>query len=200
MTAMMHLLKRNRPARYGLVALCALVITLAGFFRAQTARADDQDIQKLNRFVQTKVDSPAMKMFREGRDQIEAENWAQAAAKFDAFVRDYPKDKDVDAALYWLAYALKKQGKKDEAAQPLLRLIREFPSSSWRREAQAMLVELGHGDEIAHVLAQANADRENCEIKILALQSLFEADEDRAVAFVGDVLKGGAATCPALRS
>src|SRR5204862_5762173 len=116
MTAMMHLLKRNRPARYG---LCALVTFLfvAGFFRAQTARADDQDIQKLNRFVQTKVDSPAMKMFREGRDQIEAENWTQAAAKFDAFVRDYPKDKDVDAALYWLACALKKQDNKDEAAQ-----------------------------------------------------------------------------------
>ena len=200
MTAMMHILKRNRRARYGLVAAVTLVAAF-GFFRAQTARAYDQDIQKLNRFVQTsKVDSPAMKMFREGRDQIEAENWALAATKFDTFVRDYPKDKDVDAALYWLAYALKKQGKKDEAAQPLLRLVREFPGSGWRREAQAMLIELGYKDAATQALAQANADRENCEIKILALQSLFEADEDRAIAFVGDVLKGGATNCPALRS
>src|SRR5918911_4026319 len=175
MTAMMHLLKRKPATRHLLVALAALVVAF-GCFRAPQVRADEQDIQKLNRFVQAKADSPALKMFREGRDQIEAENWTQAAAKFETFVRDYPRDKDVDAALYWLAYALKKQGKKDEAAQPLLRIIREFPNSSWRREAQAMLVELGYN--LSNVLAQADAARENCEIKILALQSLFEADED----------------------
>src|SRR5919202_1774871 len=152
MTAMMHTLRHKGRARYAVFALAALLASV-GFFRAQTARADDQDIQKLNRFVQAKADSPAMKMFREGRDQIEAENWTQAAAKFETFVRDYPRDKDMDAALYWLDYALKKQGRKDEAVQPLLRLIREFPNSSWRREAEAMLVELGYKNEALRALA-----------------------------------------------
>ena len=196
MTALIRLLKRQRAARRGLILLVVCAVAVAGFVRSGPAYGRDQDIQKLNRFVQSsKTDSPAMKMFREGRDLIETENWQQASEKFRNFVNDYPKDKDVDAALYWLAYALKKQGKKQEAAQPLLRLVNEFSRSSWREEAKAMLVELGYQDAIRQAL-----DRDNCEIKILALQSLFEADEDRAIAFVGDVLKGGAADCPALKS
>jgi HEAT repeat protein len=189
---------RRRQTTYG---LAVLAVMCAGVFYVHAAYSDDQDIQKLNRFVQgSKPDTPAMKMFREGRDLIESENWPQAAEKFQGFVKEYPKDKDVDAALYWLAYALKKQGKKDEAAPPLLRLIKEFPKSSWRREAEAMLVELGYGEAVNQALAKAKAENENCEIKILALQSLFEADDDRAISFVSDVLKTNSADCPALRT
>ena len=96
---------------------------------------------------------------------------------FTPLLSEFPKDRDVDAALYWYAYALQKQGQKEEAARPLLRLIKEFPSSSWRREAESMLVVLGRGDAVQEAL-----DRNNCEIKILALQSLFQANEERAIA------------------
>ncbi len=72
----------------------------------------------------------------------------------------------MDAAIYWYAYALQKQGKKDEAAAALLRLIKEFPISSWRREAETMLVVLGRGKAVQQAL-----ERNNCEIKIPPLQS-----------------------------
>ena len=195
MTAMMHTRTRRRLARCGFVILLALGCGVFSFFRAPRARADGQDIQKLNRFVQTKGDTPAMKMFREGRDLIEAENWPQAATKFNDFVRGYPKDKDVDAALYWLAYALKKQGRREEAAAPLLRLVKDFRGSSWRQEAEAMLVELGYRDAIQDALK-----RDDVEIKILALQSLFDADQERAYAFVGDILRPGSTADPALKA
>ena len=169
---------------------------MAGVVRARLAYGYDQDVQKLNRFVQTTDgNTPAAKAFREGRDLIERENWPQAAEKFNSFVSDFPKDRDVDAALYWYAYALQKQGKKDQAAAPLLRLIKYFPSSSWRREAETMLVVLGRGDAVQQAL-----DRNNCEIKILALQSLFQANEERAISFVGDVLKSTSTDCPGLKS
>ncbi len=203
MTNTTHLLTRGRrqTARYSLAGLLLLAVGCAGLIQTPPAYGHDQDIQKLNRFVQTsKPDTPAMKLFREGRDLIEGENWPQAAARFNSFVGSYPNDKDVDAALYWLAYAQKKQGKKDEAAAPLLRLIKDFPKSGWRREAEAMLVELGYQDAIKQALERGNADRDNCEIKILALQSLFDADEDRAINFVGDVLKANSTACPALRA
>jgi len=155
----------------------------------------NQDIQKLNRFVQTaKDDTPAMKLFREGRDQIEAENWPKAGATFRDFVRSFPHSKDTDAALYWLAYALQKQGKQDEAAASLERLMRDYPASSWRREAEALLVVLGHQDVVQKAL-----DRNNCEIKVLALQSLFQADEERAIAFVSEILKTNPTDCPSLK-
>lgn len=150
-----------------------------------------QDIAKLDRFMQsTKGNTASMQIFREGRDQIEAQNWQRAAEKFHEFITGYPKDKDLDAALYWYGYALLKQARKDEAKAPLIRLITRFPNSSWRREAEALLVVLGEQDAVKRGL-----ERDNCEIKVLALQSLFQADEDRAVQIVTDSLKTNAAQC-----
>src|SRR6185369_225158 len=99
-------------------------------------------------------------------------------------ITGYPKDKDLDAALYWYAYALRKQDRKDDASNILIRLIKRFPGSSWRQEAQAMLVELGRKDAVEDAL-----DRDDCEIKILALQSLFQADEERAIGIATEALR-----------
>lgn len=195
MRAMIPFIKRVRARNLVVLALL-LALGVTGVVRARLAYGYDQDVQKLNRFVQTTDgNTPAAKAFREGRDLIERENWTQAAEKFNSFVSDFPKDRDVDAALYWYAYALQKQGKKDQAAPPLLRLIKYFPNSSWRREAETMLVVLGRGDAVQQAL-----DRNNCEIKILALQSLFQANEDRAISFVGDVLKSPSTECPGLKT
>ena len=180
----------------GLAVLIILALSFAGVLHTRRALGYDQDVQKLNRFVQTPRSNPAaVKILREGRDLIESEKWQQAAEKFDGFINEFPKDRDVDAALYWFAYALQKQGKKDEAAAPLLRLIKNFPNSSWRREAEAMLVVLGRGEAIQQAL-----DRNNCEIKMLALQSLFQADEDRAISFVTEVLQSNAEACPGIKA
>src|SRR6185503_1157634 len=200
MSAIRHSLKYVSAvgrSPFGLAVLMIISLSLAGVVRTRQVLGNDQDIQKLNRFVQTPRTNPAaMKALKEGRDLIESERWEQAAQKFDGFISEYPKDRDVDAALYWFAYALQKQGKKDEAATPLLRLIKNYPNSSWRREAEAMLVVLGRGDAIQQAL-----DRNNCEIKILALQSLFQANEDRAINFVNEVLQSNAeATCPGIKA
>ena len=152
---------------------------------------DDQEISKLDRFMQsTKANTASMQIFREGRDQIEAQNWQKAAEIFNQFIAGYPKDKDLDAALYWYGYALQKQGRKDDAKAPLLRLINRFPSSSWRHDAEALLVVLGEQDAVKKGL-----ERDNCEIKMLALQSLFQADEERATAIVMDAIKTNPTQC-----
>ena len=184
------------PSGHSLLLILILSCASPLSIRAQRAYAADQDIQKLNRFMQTtKASTAAMQMFREGRDMIEAQNWQKAADKFNEFITAYPKDKDLDAALYWYGYALQKQGLKDDAARPLLKLINNFPSSSWRREADALLVVLGRGQDVNNAL-----NRDNCEIKILALQSLFQADQDRAITFVTEVLKTNPTQCPGLQS
>jgi HEAT repeat protein len=182
--------------RRTLTLLAIVALSLVAFSYSHLVYGVDQDVLKLNRFVQTSQSTaPSMKMFREGRDLIEAQDWQKASAKFNSFISEFPKDKDLDAALYWYAYALQKQGKKDEAAEPLMRLIKNFPNSSWRREAQTMLVVLGRTDAVNNAL-----DNDNCEVKVLALQSLFEADEDRAINFVGDVLKSNRTDCPTLKA
>jgi HEAT repeat protein len=158
---------------------------------AQRAYGYDQDIAKLNRFMQNKSNTASMQIFREGRDFIEAQNWQRAAEKFSDFITGYPKDKDLDAALYWYGYALQKQNRNDDASKPLLRLIERFPNSSWRNDAQALLVVMGFKGQVEQAL-----QRDNCEIKMLALQSLFQADQERAISIATEAIRANPNQCP----
>jgi HEAT repeat protein len=187
----------KRKSRFVVVALVMLGLSVATAINARRADGKDQELQKLSRFVQTTArgNTAAMQIFREGRDFIEAQNWQRAAEKFRDFITGYPKDKDLDAALYWYGYSLQRQGLNEDAQKPLIRLIQNHPNSTWRREADALLVVLGRQDKVNEGL-----NRDNCEIKILALQSLFQADPDRAITFVGDVLKTPQTQCPGLQA
>ena len=177
---MKHLVKSPKTVTVALLAIAAVIA-----ISTHRAQAIDQDIAKLNRFVQaTKGNTASMQVFREGRDLIEAQNWQKAAEKFNDFINGFPKDKDMDAALYWYGYALEKQNRKEEAKVPLTRLVQRYRNSSWRQEALALLVVLGE-----KALVDQEVVKENCEIKILALQSLFQADEERAIALVTESLK-----------
>jgi HEAT repeat protein len=190
-----QLTKHSSRVRLGVGFLMIVLVAVVFLVQTRFAYGYDQDIAKLNRFVQNnRANTASMKVFQEGRDLIESQNWQQAAERFNDFIKGYPKDKDVDAALYWYGYALQKQGLKEEAKAPLLKLIKEYPTSTWRREADAMLVVLGAQRAVDDALS-----RDNCEIKVLALQSLFQADPDRAIAFVGETLKT-AGPCPGFQS
>ncbi len=81
------------------------------------------------------------RIFREGRDLIDKEEWAKAAAKFNEIVCDCPENKYVDAALYWLAFCYKKQKLYPETSATLDRLLKNFPNSSWADDARVMMYE-----------------------------------------------------------
>jgi len=187
---MKHLVNYRPQIRTGLALLALAAVATAFSIYTQSTSAFDQELSKLNKFVQTKGNTASMQTFREGRDFIEAQNWQRAAEKFNDFITGYPKDKDLDAALYWYGYALQKQARNDEAATALIKLVNRFPNSSWRQEAQALLVVLGRKDAVTQALA-----RDDCEIKILALQSLFQADEERAIGIVTEALRTNPAKC-----
>ncbi|HJY29012.1 MAG TPA: HEAT repeat domain-containing protein [Pyrinomonadaceae bacterium] len=181
---MKHLVTYRPQIRTGLALLVVV------FFTMGAQRIYGQDIAKLNRFMQSKGNTAAMQVFREGRDFIEAQNWQRAAEKFNDFITGYPKDKDMDAALYWYGYALQKQNRTDDASKPLLRLIERFPNSSWRNDAQALLVVMGFKGQVEQAIA-----RDNCELKMLALQSLFQADQERAITIATESLKANPNQC-----
>src|SRR5215208_6608194 len=190
MTTMRHGLLKIRFIRFGrgrLIALLLLALTAAGLLfvpgRGRTAQRLDQDLAKLNRFVQT-GGTPSMQVFRQGRDLIEKEDWAAAAARFEGYVTQYPKSKEADAALYWLAYAQKKQRKFQAAEETLERLVGEFPRSTWVDDARAMQVEIA-----PQVGRRVDPEGLDDEMKMVALQSLFQSDPARASAYVAEILK-----------
>jgi HEAT repeat protein len=174
--------------RVRLSILLMLIFTAPCFLfltgRARTTQTGDIDLAKLNRFVQGSG-SPAIQVFKQGRDLIEKEDWTAAAAKFEGYVAQYPKSKETDAALYWLAYALKKQGKFQDAEQALEKLTREFPRSSWVDDAHAMQVEIA-----PQVGKRVDPDSVvDDDLKMVALQSLFQSDPARAAGYARDILK-----------
>lgn len=174
------------PVTLALLAVAAIIAV-----STHRTSASDQDVAKLNRLMQTtRANTASMQIFREGRDFIEAQNWQKAAEKFNDFIKGYPKDKEIDAALYWYGYALEKQNRKEEAKVPLTRLVKTYRNSSWRQEALALLVVLGEKGVV-----DQEVTRENCEIKILALQSLFQADEERAIGLVTESLRANTGQC-----
>jgi HEAT repeat protein len=181
--------------RAALALLCCLGSIVAALVYTQQASAIDQDIVKLRMVQANKANTAAAAIFTEGRNMIEAGNWQKAAEKFNEYIKGFPKDKDVDAAFYWYAYSLQKQGQNDPAGQTLKRLIERYPGSSWRREAEALLASMGKTDILKNI-----KDNDDCDIKILALQSLFQADEERAITIVTDSLKASSTSCPGFQS
>jgi tetratricopeptide (TPR) repeat protein len=136
-------------------------------------------------------DTTQRKAFRDGRELLLEENWARAAERFNDYIADYPKDANVDAALYWLAFALKKQDKFREADRALNRLITEFPASTWADDAKALRIEiaprLGNTELINK---EANAPG-NDEAKLLALRNLFSSNPEQAIAISTNVFAAG---------
>ena len=85
--------------------------------------------------------SDAATVFRSARDSITDGEWAKAEEKFSQYVSSYPNEKNLDAALYWLAYAEHKLEKFDEVRQTVERLMEKFPTSSWRDDARILLAQ-----------------------------------------------------------
>jgi HEAT repeat protein len=122
--------------------MAGTVLTLA-LCTPSSAQFAASDFLRLNQFVQsTNANDKAVKAFRVGRDLIEDEKWEQAEKHFRNFLRDYPQHTQADAALYWLAFTNKKQRHFAEAEALLVRLVDQYPKSSWVADAKALRLEI----------------------------------------------------------
>ncbi len=162
-----------------------------------STRGFGQEPGATQQFVQSANSSDAaQKLLREGRELVGERKWDAAKAKFDNLIRAYPRDKNLDAALYWLAFCWKQQGRPREADQTLERLIKEYPRSEWGDDARALRIELAKdlGDlkAVEKVLEESRRRRERDDpdesLRLIALQSLFQADPERAMGVAADIL------------
>jgi tetratricopeptide (TPR) repeat protein len=98
--------------------------------------------EKPNLIGDTKTEDEKFdRIFREGRELMDKEEWAKATAKFNEIACDCPENKRVDAALYWLAYCYKKQKMYKETNATVERLLKSFPNSEWANDAQILRIE-----------------------------------------------------------
>ncbi len=181
------------------IAVCLVLgaAMLAGSLTA-SAQKFTPERELLNRLIQSNGNDPAAKAFITGRDQINEGKWVTAASTFNKFVTEYPADKNIDAALYWLAYAYEKQRKYAEANGVLTRLIAEHAKSVWKDDAEKLRLIVRSKLDPGSLDPQQQRPDADCELKVIALQSLCQSDRARCSSFVNDTLRS-ANTCVVLK-
>lgn len=114
-------------------------------------------------------------LHKEGTDALNQSNWDAAIDKFNQ-VADL-HGKRADSALYWKAYAQNKGGHRQDALATIAELRKQYPRSTWLKDAGALEVELRQATGQS-VNPQSQEDEEN---KLLALNSLMNSDPKRAL-------------------
>jgi hypothetical protein len=94
--------------------------------------------------------SNATTVFRSARDLITDGDWDKAQAKFDEYLTSFPNEKNIDAALYWKAYADYKLAKYDRCRSALDVLMAKYPNSSWKDDARTLMAQVPGGSAAAY--------------------------------------------------
>jgi len=119
-----------------------------------------------------------------GTRLLDEHKYDEAIQRFDRVISS--KSDRTDGALYWKAYALNRIGRREEALSALAALRRDYPNSHWLNDAGALEVEVKQnaGQPVSA------ADQSNDDIKLMAINSLMNADPDRAIPLLEGLLKG----------
>lgn len=119
-----------------------------------------------------------------GTEALDERRYARAVEAFAAAARIAgPRQ---DGALYWKAWAHSRQGQASEALQALAELQRAHPQSRWIGDARALEVEI-RGAAGASPRPESEEDE---ELKLLALNSLIDADPAAALPLLRRLLTG----------
>lgn len=122
-------------------SLTALLIVLATATMAMAQQRRNFQSQASSNRAAAQADAAAA-MFRSARDTITDGDWAKAQQKFSEYVSSYPNEKNLDAALYWLAYSQNKLEKFDDCRNTINQLLEKYPQSNWRDDARVLLVQV----------------------------------------------------------
>jgi TolA-binding protein len=144
---------------------------------------DDREQEKVEREAE---------LYDDGQDAIDEAKWDRAVEKFDQVIEMHGRH--VDAALYLKAWAQYKQGRRADALATTATLEKDFPQSRWLNDAKALDVEV-HQSDGQPVAPEAQSD---CELKLLALNGLQQADPEKAIPFLEKMLHGN--DCPKIGS
>ena len=125
--------------------------------------------------------------YEEGTDAIDDEDWDQAIQAF----RDVAsmKGSRADGALYWMAYALHKSGRRSEAISAIDALKKNHPQSKWLDDAKVLEIEARQaGGE--RVRPERIADD---DLKMIAINSLMHSDPEKAYPLLEKIVRGTSA-------
>src|SRR3984885_8150790 len=121
-------------------------------------------------------------LYSDGTRAINDARWSQAESIFANIVQLHGER--AEAALYWKAYAENKEGKPTQALDTCNQLKQAYPHGKWINECGALEIEI-RGKSNDPLPPQAEQDE---DLKLLALNSLMQQDESRALPVIQQLL------------
>lgn len=125
-------------------------------------------------------------LYHHGRDALDDGNYSSASETFRKLAQ--MGGPQTDAALYWLAYCDNKMGRRDSALESIADLKRRFPQSRWKKDAEALEIEIRQNSGRPVNPASQTDD----DLKILALQGVMNNDPSKGIPMVEKYLNGSA--------
>lgn len=123
-------------------------------------------------------------LYSDGTRAINDARWSQAESIFTNIAQQHGAR--AEAALYWKAYAENKQGNPTRALETCSQLRQAYPHGNWINECGALEIEI-RGKSNDPLPPQAEQDE---DLKLLALNSLMQQDESRALPVIRQILNG----------
>lgn len=165
-------------------ALAAFSAVPAGTF-AQDGSVDVAGFDLEGQDPAEEKDDEEQEAYESGSEAIDEEEWAGAARHFDRVIA--MKGKRADAALYWKAYALSREGRRPDALAALAQLRSTAPRSRWLDDAKALEIEIRQqSGQPPRVESQSDE-----EMKLIAINSLMHRNPEEAVPMLEKFLAGG---------
>ena len=130
------------------------------------------------------LSTPEGSLYADGTRAINEGRWADAEAIFSKLAGEHGSR--ADGALYWKAYAENKQGQGKAAMDTCAELGHAYASSSWIHECGALEIEI-RAKAGKPVDPSSTPDE---DLKLLALNSLMQKDETKALAQIQEILNG----------
>jgi HEAT repeat protein len=168
--------------------LCAptRAVAQAPDFDVEVDAADAADEEPDDQDAQDEAAEREQDAYDEGTDAIDEEEWSRAVRQFEGVVA--MKGKRADAALYWKAYALSREGRRSEALAAIDQLKAAAPKSRWLDDARALEIEVRR-ESGQRPVVETESDE---EMKLIAINSLMHSDSDEAVPMLEKFLTGSA--------
>ena len=155
-----------------------LAILLASPLLAQNALLSDSQA------AQAREAGKGDEEYQRGLSALDSQDWDEAIEAFSSSAS--AKHASAPAALYWLAYAQNRDGRRSDALSTLAQLKRQYPDSRWTKDAQALDAEVRaqNGSPVNP------ADESDNDLKLLALNGLMQSEPDQAFPILQKLLAG----------
>src|SRR5437868_7064748 len=165
------------------ITFILILISASGTIAA--AQTDDLPPGAISSFQPQKTGDRTEEALAAGKDAIYQEQWQKALDSYSQVVK--AGRAHVDEALYWQAYAQDKLGQDPQALRTIAQLKREYARSQWIKDAGALEQEILHKQG-----KTVTPDQESdCDLKLLAVNSLMNTDPDKAVPIIEKLLNNG---------